>query len=1105
MASALYNELRTARDQHGIAPDASDGVLLLVARSRIGDPGELADVLRDKGVTLAPASVEALARLVRENGGGAAAPAAATAPAAGEGPGGGPMDFLTRVDDRPAGRVVDGIPPRTAAPPPPPAPRRARTGPSPEQGTPPRHAAPEQVTPVHDVPPPPAAAPPEPVRADPPVRVPEPPAPVAQAEPEPLPGPAATDTGLPGPEAFSDEVDLWSTRDHRVAFRRVDEDTVDVSWPAVDAPGQAVVYLLVASPVGVPTRPSAGTRVLVTTEPRAPLPAGAGPYVSVFSYAGDSPATLPGTAPVHHAAGRVVPEVAGLRVSVHPDAVVLSWTAPQGVGRVRVLRSRPDESLPPLFDAGLEIEGTPAFCRDTDVLPGRRYEYRVLTQFTEGGSTHLSQGVEATATIPATPQPVTDLTATVSGQSAMARVELRWTTPALGTVVVYQTGDKPQHAATGRVISRGQLDALPLGDPVSEPVLADGPASMIPSIPFRQADGARRAYTPVTLIGDQAAVGPAAVVDLLGQPRDVTVTERVSWQLLRFAWPAGATFVEVERGGIGAGPDGTPPVRISRQDYDRLGGLRLELLPVEGCDLHLRGSVRSAGGWTYGPSAVVTYPGRWVLAYRIERAGRMSRRRQLFLYTERKWPDFQVAMVTRQDRMPLQGMDWVERPEPIAVARGTVVPHQWTPVAELPPERPGFSRLFAHHPEAGWSVVIDPPLAGRTPAPGPPPLMPGQVRCVTCAAVQDELPRPFRCTGTCKPALDPVLSGFLGESRQERPLFASPVPGLDSVACPVCSTPSREVVCKACHSPLQAQATTTDPVNVTVVGARGTGKTTFIVRLCDWIEKVWGPATGAPATPLDSHTVGRLRAMRELLDGGRALESTRPVSENRELLAPMLMTLDDWGGRSRTLAIYDVAGEDVEQPGALSAYGPTMARADALLFLLDPLQIPDVRHFLDGQIALPPVAGNPLTVLNNVVTEIRRRTQSPGRIEMPLMVAVSKLDGIHEAVTTPGTDLSGALNGGSALMYDRTPGESLGLDPADRFQVHEETRSLLLRLNAVQFVSMAEGAFSRVEYFGLSALGHAPADNMTLSDAGLSSFRVVDPLRWLVASRWSPR
>jgi hypothetical protein len=215
-----------------------------------------------------------------------------------------------------------------------------------------------------------------------------------------------------------------------------------------------------------------------------------------------------------------------------------------------------------------------------------------------------------------------------------------------------------------------------------------------------------------------------------------------------------------------------------------------------------------------------------------------------------------------------------------------------------------------------------------------------------------------------------------------------------------------------------------------------------------------------------------------------------------------VLRLDERNGRLRTLAFYDVAGEDVEDPAAVRPYGPTLARTDALLFLLDPLQIPAVRNWLQGQIPLPPVAGNPLVVMENVISEIRRRRGTPGPIDIPVLVALSKIDGIHRAVTTPGTDLSGRLNGGSALRYDPTPAHALELFPSDQRQMHEETRSLLLSLNAMQFVRQVETAFTRVEYFGLSALGHAPAGGTTISRAGLSAFRVADPLRWLVGRRW---
>src|SRR3954447_16913656 len=44
--ASLFNELRSARDERGVAPDASDGALLVVARARTTDPAELGELLR---------------------------------------------------------------------------------------------------------------------------------------------------------------------------------------------------------------------------------------------------------------------------------------------------------------------------------------------------------------------------------------------------------------------------------------------------------------------------------------------------------------------------------------------------------------------------------------------------------------------------------------------------------------------------------------------------------------------------------------------------------------------------------------------------------------------------------------------------------------------------------------------------------------------------------------------------------------------------------------------------------------------------------------------------------------------------------------------------
>ncbi|MGY1632236.1 hypothetical protein ACI784_11090 [Geodermatophilus sp. SYSU D01186] len=901
---------------------------------------------------------------------------------------------------------------------------------------------------------------------------------------------------------FSDHVDVWSIRDHAVDFRHVPGGALELSWPALDTDGGALRYLVVGSPSGVPVRPSAGTRLVLTDDARAQVPVGSGPFFAVFSYVSPEADDLVAVAPVHHASGRVVPEVADLRVSTHTDAIVLTWTTPSGVDRVRVMRGLERESLPAGFDAALEIPSYAGHARDTDVQPGRRYEYRVLTQsVSSNGDQSLSAGLEVIAEIPAVPEPVAALAAEVTGESPRARVELRWPTPPLGRVVVYQSSTVPEHAATNRVITTAQLDGLALGTRIGEPVADEGGTSSIAGLPFDVTHGARRAYTPVTLIGNQAAVGPATVVNLLGPVTELELTERVTWQLLRFAWPEGATFAFVERGSR-VGPDGSPPTRVSRDEYERQGGLPLKL-PKEGCELFVRGAVIYAGEWTTGPITPLTYPGRWVLRYRFEKVGLMGRRRSLQVHVDRPWRGVRLALTHRADRVPLHVYDSPETPSQVPVDGAVLPENEWVTIGEVPVRSDGYTRLFAHLQDAA-PIVIDPPMTPRTPDAAPPALGVTAVRCVRCMTTQDHATQLFRCAGSCAPEPDPNRSAFLGQAVHLRPLFQVDDRRLPAAACPRCGTLSEDHVCRACHASLPPESAISDPVSMTVVGARGTGKTTYILSLLAFLQEVWGRANGASAAPLDSHSAGRLRQLQEPFEHGRTVGSTVRAEQNPEVLAPMVLRLDEHNGRQRTLALYDVAGEDVENRSAVRPYGPSLASTDAILFLLDPLQLPEVRNLLDGQIALPPRAGDPMVVMENVIAEIRQRT-GRSRIDVPVAIALSKIDGIHRAVRTPGTNVTGLLNGGSTLMQDPTPAESLRLDASDRRQVHEETRSLLLTLGATQFVHLVENTFTRTEYFAVSALGHAPAGGTTLSAAGVSAFRVADPLRWLVDRRWPTR
>ena len=80
------------------------------------------------------------------------------------------------------------------------------------------------------------------------------------------------------------------------------------------------------------------------------------------------------------------------------------------------------------------------------------------------------------------------------------------------------------------------------------------------------------------------------------------------------------------------------------------------------------------------------------------------------------------------------------------------------------------------------------------------------------------------------------------------------------------------------------------------------------------------------------------------------------------------------------------------------------------------------------------------------------------------------------------------------MSYDETDGD----------QIHEEVRSLLMALGATGMVNAVENPRSgrqvRHRFFAVSALG-APANINGQDVKGIAPFRVLDPLRWVMAQK----
>jgi hypothetical protein len=118
-----------------------------------------------------------------------------------------------------------------------------------------------------------------------------------------------------------------------------------------------------------------------------------------------------------------------------------------------------------------------------------------------------------------------------------------------------------------------------------------------------------------------------------------------------------------------------------------------------------------------------------------------------------------------------------------------------------------------------------------------------------------------------------------------------------------------------------------------------------------------------------------------------------------------------------------------------------------------------------------------------------------------LAVILSKFDVLRALNRVEGSAWSQVMsNAGAVFMRDSATTRQY--DEADGQLLHEEVRSLLLRLRGGSMVAGVENPSSGLglphRYFVVSALGQPPVGNR-LNPRGIAPFRCVDPLRWVTA------
>ncbi|MCK7642255.1 hypothetical protein JIM95_006590 [Corynebacterium sp. CCM 8835] len=212
------------------------------------------------------------------------------------------------------------------------------------------------------------------------------------------------------------------------------------------------------------------------------------------------------------------------------------------------------------------------------------------------------------------------------------------------------------------------------------------------------------------------------------------------------------------------------------------------------------------------------------------------------------------------------------------------------------------------------------------------------------------------------------------------------------------------------------------------------------------------------------------------------------------------------------VVIRDVAGEDFAQD-----HFPNMRErmrffrfADEIIFMFDPVRVPEINNLLEGSIpSLPKLdthdTEDPATVLSNLLSLIEPEDD-------PLIaLMLAKFDTMQELAKVDQVDMYyGAEDKVNWQRVMNNFGAGFRRESGDVTQpyslpngelLHHEVLSLLRCLDAMAFLNRLNEPGRRLRYrcFAVSALGTPPETGSSVSRSGIAPFRCLDPFRYVLA------
>ena len=273
-----------------------------------------------------------------------------------------------------------------------------------------------------------------------------------------------------------------------------------------------------------------------------------------------------------------------------------------------------------------------------------------------------------------------------------------------------------------------------------------------------------------------------------------------------------------------------------------------------------------------------------------------------------------------------------------------------------------------------------------------------------------------------------------------------------------------------------------------IVGASQSGKTHYVTSLIEQLQELVGSRFRAGMIPLDDATVRRFN--RELKNPLFGSHTRLPVTvgEVPPLLYNLMFDGSLWGEsepRSVTLALYDTAGENMNDHEKVRDLVTYLGVAAGIIFVVDPLQSLSLRQTLPQGTTLPDVneESSPSAIVGRIkdMLEVKH-----GRFVTPVAFTMTKCDVLKKNKIIPPHSTWNS-NRMHEAAFDEALHRSMQQDISEIFKRYElHTYNTFTRF------------FANHAFFGVSATG-CSEDPTTGRYKSVSPWRVEDPLIWLLA------